>query len=185
MYGVVNKCVEDLIVSKYGQEQWDTIKQKAGVAIDIFVSNEAYPDHITYDLVGAATAVLDIPAQMLLIDLGEHWVLKTGAGYYGALLRSGGDTLREFLINLPQFHTRVQLIYPKLQPPTFSCSHIGEMSLQLHYFTHRPGLTDFVVGLIRGLGKLYSTPATAVLLESKAAGADHDIFEISWAIVTA
>ena len=38
-----------------------------------------------------------------------------------------------------------------------------------------PGLADFVVGLVQGLGKLYQTPATAKLVESKADGADHDV----------
>jgi hypothetical protein len=50
----------------------------------------------------------------------------------------------------------------------------------LHYFTHRPGLADFVVGLVQGLGKMFSTPAEARLIESKAEGADHDIFHVTW-----
>ena len=100
-------------------------------------------------------------------------------------MRSGGQSLKEFLINLPNFHTRVQMIYPKLQPPRFECTDIGEDSLTLHYFTHRPGLADFVVGLVQGLGKLYHTPATATLLASKAAGDDHDVFDVRWTAATA
>ena len=72
------------------------------------------------------------------------------------------------------------MIYPNLEPPRFECHDIKDTSMSLHYFTHRPGLTDFVVGIVQGLGKLYKTPATAKSVELKTNGADHDIFEINW-----
>ncbi len=185
MYGLVNKAIEELVVTNFGEDQWELIKKKAGVDVDVFVSNEAYPDSMTYDLVGASSAVLGISVSEILIAFGEHWVLKTAAKSYGAMMSAGGVSLKEFLINLPNFHTRVQMIYPKLQPPHFECSDIGENSLHLHYFTHRAGLTDFVVGLVQGLGKLYATPVTAKIVAAKSAGADHDVFEVSWTATVA
>ena len=180
MYGLVNKAIEDLVVSKFGEPSWERIKAKAGLDVDVIISNEGYPDEITYRLVGAASEVLDLPARQILLAFGEHWVLETANKSYGPMMKSGGATLREFLVNLPNFHTRVRMIYPKLQPPRFECSDITEHSLKLHYHTHRPGLTAFVEGLLQGLGKLYATPVASTLLESKDAGADHDVFEVSW-----
>jgi hypothetical protein len=110
MYGVVNKAVEDLVVSTHGAEKWEAIKTKAGVDVSVFISNEPYPDDVTYKLVGAACDVLGASSRDILIAFGEHWVLKTGLGHYGALMRSGGNSLSEFLVNLPHFHTRIQLI---------------------------------------------------------------------------
>jgi hypothetical protein len=185
MYGLVNKAIEELVVTHFGEDKWELIKKKAGVEVDVFVSNEAYPDDMTYDLVSAASAVLGASASDILVAFGEHWVLKTASDSYGSMMRAGGASLKEFLINLPNFHTRVQMIYPKLQPPRFECSDIGESSMHLHYFTHRSGLTDFVVGLVQGLGKLYSTPATAKVIATKAEGADHDVFEVSWTAAAA
>ncbi|HEY1049933.1 MAG TPA: heme NO-binding domain-containing protein [Prosthecobacter sp.] len=185
MYGLVNKAIEELVVTHFGEDKWEQVKQKAGVEVDVFISNDAYPDSMTYDIVGAASEVLGASASSILIAFGEHWVLQTAANSYGAMMRAGGASLKEFLINLPNFHTRVQMIYPKLQPPRFECSDIEEGSLRLHYFTHRPGLTDFVVGLVQGLGKLYSTPATAKVLATKARGDDHDVFEVSWTTTAA
>lgn len=180
MYGLVNKAVEELVVHNFGEEKWETIKAKAGVDVDVFISNESYPDEITYKLVGAASEVLGIPTEQILVAFGEHWVLNTASASYGPMMKSGGKTLKEFLINLPDFHTRVAMIFPNLQPPRFECSDISDNSMKLHYFSHRSGLTAFVVGLVQGLGKLYETPATATVLESKAAGADHDVFEVRW-----
>lgn len=180
MYGLVNKAVEDLVVTHFGTEKWDAIKAKAGVDVDSFISNESYPDSVTYDLVGAASEVLGMSTKDVLIDFGEHWVLKTAAKSYGAMLKAGGRDLREFLINLPNFHTRVMMIFQNLKPPRFECTEVGEESLNLRYYTHRHGLADFVVGLVQGLGKYYETPAVCELIESREANGECDVFRVTW-----
>lgn len=180
MYGLVNKAVEELVTTNFGEEKWDLIKAKAGIDVEVFISNESYPDEMTYKLVGAATEVLGLPADQILIAFGEHWVLNTASKSYGPMMKSGGKSLREFLVNLPNFHTRVAMIYPNLQPPRFECSEVTDNSLKLHYYTHRPGLTSFVIGLVQGLGKLYATPAACEILERKDAGASHDICLVTW-----
>ena len=185
MYGLVNKAIEDLVTTGYGEEKWQVIKKKAGVDVEVFISNEGYSDEITYKLVAAASEVLGLSVREVLIAFGEHWVLKTASHGYGVMMRSGGSSLKEFLINLPNLHTRVQMIYPKLQPPRFECQDITDTSMSLHYHTHRPGLTDFVVGLVQGLGKLYHTPVSVQTTALKTAGADHDIFEIHWTLPAA
>ncbi|MBM3847543.1 MAG: heme NO-binding protein [Verrucomicrobia bacterium] len=180
MYGLVNKAVEELVVSNFGEEKWELIKTKAGVDVDVFISNDGYPDEITYKLVGAAVEVLGIPAEQILIAFGEHWVLQTAAKSYGPMMKAGGDTLRDFLVNLPNFHSRVAMIYPHLQPPRFECTDVTEDGLHLHYHTHRPGLTAFVTGLLQGLGKYYHTPCTSEVIARKEEGAAHDVFAVRW-----
>lgn len=181
MYGMVNKAVEEMVVLHHGETVWEHIKAKAGVETEVFMSNESYSDDITYNLVFAASEVLQVPAEQILIQFGEHWVLQTAQAGYGGLMRAAGRSLPEFLRNLPNFHSRVAMIFPNLQPPRFECTDITEGSLKLHYFSHRPGLAPFVVGLMQGLGKMYHTPATVRLIEAKASGADHDIFAVDWA----
>jgi hypothetical protein len=55
------------------------------------------------------------------------------------------------LANLPGFHSRVQMLFPKLQPPGFECMDVMENSLKLHYRTRRAGLVHFVIGLMQEL----------------------------------
>ncbi len=180
MYGMVNKAVEEMVVMHHGEPVWERIKAKAGVDVDVFMSNESYSDDVTYDLVGAASEVLGVPAEQILIGFGEHWVLHTAQEGYGGLMIAAGKTLPEFLKNLPNFHSRVAMIFPKLRPPRFECSDFTDRSLRLHYFSHRVGLAPFVVGLMQGLGKMFGTPVTVRLAEAKAAGADHDVFDVTW-----
>ena len=111
---------------------------------------------------------------------GEHWIVSTARDGYGDLMDAAGKTLPEFLQNLPNFHSRVVLIFPHLQPPKFVCTDVQSESLTLHYYSHRAGLTAMVLGMMRGLGKMFDTPVSAELVVSKANGADHDEFLVRW-----
>lgn len=180
MYGIVNKAIEQLVCDNFGTDKWVLIKQHSNIDIDYFLSNEPYDDDITYKLANSASHVLGITVSEVLYAFGEYWVLKTGREKYGSLMESGGDNFKEFIINLPNFHNRIMLIYPKLTPPEFQVSDIHEKSVNLHYFSKREGLKDFVKGLISGLGKMYSTNVSITLIQSREQGASHEIFHIDW-----
>ena len=180
MYGIVNKAIESLVIENFGEAKWKIIKENSGIDVDFFMSNEPYDDDITYKLAGAVSKEMNITLSDVLITFGEYWVLKTGKEKYGSLMEAGGSNLKDFLRNLPAFHNRVMLFYPKLTPPEFKVTHEEERSLHLHYFSKREGLKEFVRGLLQGLGKLYSTPVQIELIEDRDAGADHEVFKVSW-----
>jgi len=181
MYGLVNRAIEQMVCRDHGDAIWQAIKREAGVEIEGFVSNAPYPDDVTYRLVGAASKVLDAPADEILKAFGEFWVLHTALESYGSLMRSSGRSVKEFLLRLPQFHTRVQMIFPDLQPPEFQCSEVTDHSLLLHYRTPRPaGLEPFVEGLVQGIGRMFDTKVGVRMLENRGAGADHSVFHVSW-----
>ena len=117
MYGLVNKAVEEMVKRGFGPEAWEQVKAKANVEEAVFISNEPYPDELTFRLVHAASEVTGIKPDDILFSFGEHWITHTSRHGYGALMDAGGKTLPEFLINLPHFHTRIALIFPKLRPP--------------------------------------------------------------------
>lgn len=180
MYGIVNKAIEELVVANFGAEKWEAVKNRSGIDIDFFISSEPYDDDITYKLAQAVSEEMDMTLSAVLIAFGEWWVVKTTKEKYGGLMEAGGDDLRQFLINLPLFHNRVMLIYPKLTPPEFKVSDITENSINLHYLSKREGLQDFVRGLIQGLGIMYNTPVSIKLIQTRDEGSSHEIFNIKW-----
>lgn len=180
MYGMVNRAIEEMVTSGFGVEVWEKIKERAGVDVEVFISSEGYSDQITYSLVHAASEVLGLTAERIMEAFGEYWILETTKRGYNDLMTSGGSTLKEFLLNLPNFHARLSMIFPHLAPPEFAVSDVGEKFLTLHYMSNRAGLTPFMRGLILGLGKMFETPVHVELAVAKASGADHDEFFIQW-----
>lgn len=181
MYGMINGAIEEMVRMRHGDEAWARVRARAGVDVEVFMSTEAYPDDVTYRLVGAVSEELAAPMDDVLVAFGEHWITYTASEGYGGLLSATGSTLPEFLLDLPNFHARVAMIFPALQPPRFACSDVADDSLRLHYWTKRRGLAPFVVGLVRGLGRRFGTEVEVRLVESRDAGADHDVFEVRWA----
>ncbi|MBT8218977.1 MAG: heme NO-binding domain-containing protein [Bacteroidia bacterium] len=180
MYGIVNRAIEDLVKANFGHDTWDAVKRRSGVEIDYFISNEPYNDDITFKLATAVGEEMNMPVASVLQAFGEWWILKTGKEKYGGLMEAGGHNLKEFLVNLPIFHNRIMLIYPKLTPPEFKVSHAEENSIRVHYYSKREGLQEFVRGLLSGLGKMYNTPVDIELLQSRDDGNTHEIFKVSW-----
>lgn len=181
MYGMVNKAVKEMILLNHGPQKWEEVRSCAGLEIDEFISNEPYPDDVTYQLVGAASEVLGLSAQDVLIDFGRHWILVTAKHGYAELMQAGGNSFPDFLEHLPNFHTRVCMIFPNLNPPDFEVTHRTATSLRLHYHTSREGLTHFVIGLLEGLASFFETHIHIEILMRKDEGHDHDIFKIHWA----
>ena len=180
MYGMVNKAVEQMVCANHGEAVWEAIKTKAQMDVEVFISNEPYDDEITYRLVGAASEILGLPVETVLKAFGRYWVLETAQKGYGALMQSSGRNLAEFLVNLDNMHTRVRLMFPKLIPPRIECHDITATSLFLDYYSHRPGLAPFVIGLVEGLGEMFATPAQVEQVGWKGGAVDHETFLVRW-----
>lgn len=178
MYGLVNRALEELVRTAHGDAMWEAIKERAGVDIEVFVRMDAYPDEITYRLVGAASEMLNQPPESLLKAFGEYWTLYTGREGYGDLLDAAGSSLQEVLVNLDDLHVRVGLMYPELKPPSFRCTDVTPEGLVLHYHSSRAGLAPMVIGLVEGLGKRFGKTLEIVQLGRRDAGDDHDSFAI-------
>ena len=178
MYGLVNKAVRDLVLMRFGKDRWDEIKTKAGVNGDTFVGMSPYPDEVTYRLVAAASETLGLSPEQVLEAFGEHWIGYTAQEGYGAMLDLAGDNFVDFLKNLDKLHARVGLSFPKLAPPSFRCTDVTEGSVRLHYYSKRPGLAPFVVGLLKGLGKRFKVELDVSVDKSRDNGHDHDEFLI-------
>ena len=179
MYGLINKAVEGLVRSRFGDAAWDRIRTRAGLPDAPFVGMEQHPDTTTYDPVGAPRAELGAPAEAILEEFGVYWVTYTAEAGYGELMRTAGRTFPEFLRNLDQLHTRVRLSFPHLAPPSFSVSEETDSSLVLSYYSARPGLAPLVVGLLRGLGDRFSLDVVS-RTERIEDDRPHDRFHVSW-----
>ena len=158
MYGMVNRAIEQMVVSNHGQEVWDTICQQADISQAAFGAMETYPDEVTYALVGAASKVLGPSVDELLEAFGEYWVRYAADAGFDDMMAMFGQSMTEFLKNLDHMHSHISSAFPDLQPPSFQCDENADGTLTLKYFSAREGLAPMVKGLLTGLGERFQTP---------------------------
>ena len=170
MYGLVNRAVEGLVKEKFGADAWMRICDRAGIDDPQFVAMEAYDDAVTFGLVAAASAELDLEPAAVLEAFGDYWTTYTIEEGYGDLLTMMGSTLDEFLDNLDSMHARIAGTMPKLMPPSFEREACDDGSSILHYRSERDGLAPMVLGLLKGLARRFSVTIEIEQLEGDSVG---------------
>ena len=153
MYGMVNQAVQELIVEKFGAEDWKAICESAGIPDEGFEGMLSYPDDVTYKLVGVISQKYDMPAEDVLKIFGDHFVDFAGNTEFGSLLRFAGQNLIERLNSLDEMHSRIKLSLPHLRPPSFEFEEGEDGVHKLHYGSEREGLEPMVIGLVKGLAR--------------------------------
>lgn len=180
MYGLVNKAIQEMVCDHFGEEAWKAITELSETKSENFISLESYPDDLTHRLVKSASQVLGISAAEIMEDFGKYWVKFTGQEGYGEMMDLAGDDLPEFLGNLDDLHSRLGVIFPKMQPPSFQCSDQEKQTLNLHYYSHRKGMAPMVSGLVEGLGERFDTAVEVTQVQDREQGADHDVFSVTY-----
>lgn len=180
MYGLINSSLQSMIREKFGIEQWNKVLSASGVPEDSFLSMRSYDDAITYDLVSAASAVLDAPVEACLEMFGEWWVLETAAKSYGPLLDAAGRDLVQFLRSLNSLHDHITGTFVNYVPPHFRVESLEEGRHRIDYISTRQGLTPFVVGLLKGLAKRFDSELEFHSQEAlPVTSGEHTVFEVT------
>jgi hypothetical protein len=179
MYGVINQAIKIHVIANYGEEKWEAVRQKSAVGIDFTTNDQPYNDQLTFNMAEAVAQEMQLPIDEVLVNFGES-VIKTTNEKMSGFMDSRGNNLKEYLINLPNFHNRMMLIYPNLTPPEFQVTHIEENSINLHYISKTKGIRSFVKGYLRGLVHFFDEKVTIEPLQSATDGAYQQVFKISW-----
>lgn len=179
MYGIINQSIQELILKEFGEETWLRILNKSGVDVAEFQNHEVYDDSYTYKLAGAISEILDTKLENVLKMFGEFWIIEISQKKYPSMMATGGSSFKEFMLNLPTFHNRVYLTYPKLIAPEFKVREDNE-SLLVEYHSAREGLAPLMEGMLIGITKMFGEVDKKILKEySKTPnGPDHDLFRI-------
>jgi hypothetical protein len=90
-----------------------------------------------------------------------------------------GNNFIEFMDQLPNFHSRVMLLYPEIIPPEFLKEKIDEKSFLLHYYSKRIGLGSFMTGLIEGLAQMYDTECEIEQVENEITEISHIVYKVT------
>lgn len=196
MFGWINDCTECLVITKFGEETWHKIKEKANCQVEDggFLRYKYYPDSDTVQLVVAASEVLGLTVDEVLFAFGEFFVSYVQDNGYANVLECLGSNLRDWLSNLNSLHDHLQASYPKgFIAPVFwseddeefdkSSSGADQNAILVNYYSKRGSLlVPLVVGLIKRVAKVYfdiEIDMHQLQLQDEAAGINHTTWRVT------
>ncbi|CAM5076462.1 unnamed protein product [Natator depressus] len=151
-YGFINTCLKSLIIEKFGEETWETLKTQAEVQ-DTFMTYTVYDDVITLKLIQEACKILDVSEDVVLKLFGEYFFTFCKMSGYDRMLRTLGGNLTEFIENLDALHSYLALSYQEMNAPSFRVEKRTDGAMLLHYYSDRRGLCHIVPGIIESVAR--------------------------------
>ena len=151
MYGMIHRAARQMIVSSDDPAVWPQILERAGLEESDFISGQSYPDEVTFSLIVAVAAELDLSLDETLIRFGRYWIQFADESAVSHLMKMAGQTITEFCENLDRLHANISLSLPGVDVPSFHVRSSDETALRITYVSSRTGLESFVTGLFEGL----------------------------------
>ena len=177
MKGIINKGIQDMVISMKGEEAWLNVKERAGCKEEFFALTEDYPDELTVSLAKAISEVMDMPLDVVLEEYGRFVVNNTMKEHYGIYYKIAGNNAREFLLNMKTVHERATNSIPNAKPPRFEYEELSDGAIKMHYFSER-NLCKVLLGLIRGVGEYFNEKIEVNETACVFRGDDHCIMEV-------
>lgn len=157
MKGVIACCLADLVQSKFGKDKWEKILEKSGIPAGTkFLCTEDIPDEAVLNVVKNTCDVLNVTLIQAADAFGDYWVNDFAVKMYKAYypFYPADKNAKGLLTNMDSVHKMVTRHVPNAHPPRFDYEWKNDRTLIMHYKSNR-GLIDFLVGLIKGVGRYY------------------------------
>ena len=159
MKGVIADCLGKLVKDKFGVDKWEKSLENAGMNTKtVFIATQDIPDSDVMKLVGSVCKILNITLQQAADAFGDYWVNEYAKKVYFAYF-SKSKTAKDFLLNMDKVHISVTQNVKNAKPPRFEYTWENDKTLIMKYLSSR-GLIDFLVGLIKGVGKYFNENLT-------------------------
>jgi len=166
MKGVILHCVRELVMTSFGEETWSKVLERAGLpTATIFVHVEGVEDEKAIAIVKAICEVCKLSLAEVADAFGDYWVNTYAPRIYKSFYERY-PSAREFILAMDTVHTTVARTLKDAKPPRFEYEWEDDRTLIIHYISHR-NLVDFVVGLVKGVGRYFATPLKVEKLDEK------------------
>lgn len=175
MHGLVNKALQDFLVTTYGPEMWAIVRRDAGIDFDGFEPLLRYDTILTQRMLHAVSFRLDRPSEAFLEDVGTWLVAGQGPDRLRRLLRFGGQDFQEFLSSLDELPGRIKLAVPALEVPHLVLTLATPTRAELVVSWQEINLSPIVLGALRALADDYGA---LVLMDSQDADRKTTLIDV-------
>lgn len=181
LYGLINSALVDFMIMKLGRAECDKAMEDCGCSHVLFATMEAFPDEITYRMVGGLSERLGQEAHEVLLDFGRYWVLDVAAKRFTYLLAMVGHDFKSCVEQLDLMHNRIATEFSNLRQPHFRVEEIANSGKEFDiiYESPRAGLEYFVLGLLKGLADYHNERVDIELHEVERGSVNKARFSVS------
>ncbi len=166
MYGLINKAFKTMIIEDKGDEAWVAVCKSLNSEPLDFNDFEQYDDKVTLDAILAYSKLTGEGAEVILESFGKFWVHYTQESEYQTILHSFASGPVELIESLDALHSRLELTFDNLTAPSFWTERESENKVLVYYSTSRElPLQFFVVGLLKGIFKMFDKPCKIEIVE--------------------
>ncbi|MEE9429167.1 MAG: heme NO-binding domain-containing protein [Paracoccaceae bacterium] len=155
MHGLINWSIQRFVCETYGQSDWDQIARDARIDSAGFEALMTYEDHITFDVIAAASKHLEKPQDTFLVDLGIFLCSHPNLEAVRRLLRFGGETFSDFLCSMDDLADRVHLALPNLEIPTIDLRLTTPGNVTMRCSSDHTGFGHVMVGILQAMADDY------------------------------
>ena len=155
MHGLVNCTIQRFVTDSYGEAEWVATALAAGLECPDFEPMWTYERDITFEVLRAASAVLDRGYEELLEDIGTYMVSHSNYARVRRLLRFSGVDFVDFLHSLDDLPERARLAVPDLILPRVALVEQNDSRYSLKCYDNRAGWGHVFVGLLRAMADDY------------------------------
>ncbi len=168
MKGVIVIALRELVCEKFGKDKWKATLEGAGIHKEpVIMAITDVDDATVLKVVGSLCEVLGITLEQAADAFGEYWVSVYSQKMYPFQYRDVSSA-REFILKMDSVHASVIELQEDAHPPRFEYDWKDDHTLVMSYQSHR-NLIDFMIGLVRGVGKYYGEELQVTKLDDSRA----------------
>jgi hypothetical protein len=154
MKGVIVICLEELVKEKFGEDKWKDALGSSGLDRETtFLVTEDIDDIVVLKVIHSLCKILNISLIQAADAFGDYWINVFAPRIYQPYY-DGVNSSKAFLSNMDRVHISTTKILPDAHPPRFEYDWKNDRTLVMTYKSKR-GLIDFMIGLIKGVGKYF------------------------------
>ena len=177
MKGIVFNLLQEIVTQEYGEDTWDALLDETKLS-GVYTSLGNYPDEELMRLVGAASAALKQPPEVIVRWFGVKALPMLAAKY--PVFFAKHKSTRPFILTLNNIiHPEVRKLYPGAGTPEFDFDTSSPDVLVMIYRSQRK-LCAFAEGLIEGAAGQFGETVTIRHPECMHRGDDHCRLELTF-----
>ena len=166
MKGVIVLAAKEMVTKNFGEGKWKEALQKAGIDKEpIILTITDVDDQVVMKVINALCEVLNLSFTQVADAFGDYWVNEYSHKIY-QVYYDNCKTAKEFLLKMDSVHVASTRTMANAHPPRFEYEWKDDKTLIMHYKSPR-GLIDFMVGLIKGVGKYYKEDLKVTKLDNE------------------